>query len=501
MLLLFSAAGAGWAQDAYVRGSLYRVISQADRSGKALGMTAGGKLQMAAPDAADVSQYWTLSELSGSWRIINPFSNRAVRTEGDRVEQGENNGSDEAQLWKTEPAAGGTVLLVPTNRSDMAAAVRPDGSVALLPKAKAAADKAARFRIAEADKAGFDVALTYRIRSVAHPELVLGNGDSGENNARIVGEKADAGNRGQYWTVKMLDLDRRVVENAFYTQHFDDGGDNAAIDYLLQWPAQEGVWNNAQFRFEPVGQDGAWRILSASERKAGKMYALRDGRLRLVPYDAKDREAWFTFEQVEKPKIKSPYWEDETVFAENKEPGAATFLPYATEQEMLADAAYYATPWTVPQSSRYHSLNGTWRFHFVPEPSQRPQDFWQEGFDVSAWDTIPVPSNWEMQGYDRPIYCNVEYPHSNTPPFIKARPGFNDGGKNYGINPVGSYVRTFTLPEGWDARRTYIHFGGIYSAAFVWINGQYVGYTQGSNNVAEFDLTRYLRKGENRLAV
>ncbi len=501
MLLLFSAAGAGWAQDAYVRGSLYRVISQADRSGKALGMTAGGKLQMAAPDAADVSQYWTLSELSGSWRIINPFSNRAVRTEGDRVEQGENNGSDEAQLWKTEPAAGGTVLLVPTNRSDMAAAVRPDGSVALLPKAKAAADKAACFRIAEADKAGFDVALTYRIRSVAHPELVLGNGDSGENNARIVGEKADAGNRGQYWTVKMLDLDRRVVENAFYTQHFDDGGDNAAIDYLLQWPAQEGVWNNAQFRFEPVGQDGAWRILSASERKAGKMYALRDGRLRLVPYDAKDREAWFTFEQVEKPKIKSPYWEDETVFAENKEPGAATFLPYATEQEMLADAAYYATPWTVPQSSRYHSLNGTWRFHFVPEPSQRPQDFWQEGFDVSAWDTIPVPSNWEMQGYDRPIYCNVEYPHSNTPPFIKARPGFNDGGKNYGINPVGSYVRTFTLPEGWDARRTYIHFGGIYSAAFVWINGQYVGYTQGSNNVAEFDLTRYLRKGENRLAV
>ena len=113
MLLLFSAAGAGWAQDAYVRGSLYRVISQADRSGKALGMTAGGKLQMAAPDAADVSQYWTLSELSGSWRIINPFSNRAVRTEGDRVEQGENNGSDEAQLWKTEPAAGGTVLARP----------------------------------------------------------------------------------------------------------------------------------------------------------------------------------------------------------------------------------------------------------------------------------------------------------------------------------------------------------------------------------------------------
>ena len=124
-----------------------------------------------------------------------------------------------------------------------------------------------------------------------------------------------------------------------------------------------------------------------------------------------------------------------------------------------------------------------------------------EDYDVSSWDKIPVPSNWEMQGYDHPIYNNVEYPHSNTPPFINARKGFNDNGKNYGINPVGSYVRFFDLPEGWEARRTFIHFGGIYSAAFVYLNGQYVGYSQGSNNVAEFDLTPYLRTGKNRLAV
>lgn len=94
-----------------------------------------------------------------------------------------------------------------------------------------------------------------------------------------------------------------------------------------------------------------------------------------------------------------------------------------------------------------------------------------------------------MQGYDRPIYANVEYPHANIPPFIDARRGFNDGGKNYGINPVGSYVRTFDLPESWSKQRTFIHFGGIYSAAFVYLNGKYVGYTQGANNVAEFDLT------------
>ena len=195
------------------------------------------------------------------------------------------------------------------------------------------------------------------------------------------------------------------------------------------------------------------------------------------------------------------YWENETIFAENKEPGHATYIPYASEQEMLADKDYYATPWTDVHSSRYQLLNGEWSFQLVPEPSQRPLDFYKEGYDVSGWDKIPVPSNWEMQGYDHPIYNNVEYPHANTPPFINARKGFNDGGKNYGINPVGSYVRFFDLPEGWEARRTFIHFGGIYSAAFVYLNGQYVGYSQGSNNVAEFDLTPYLRTGKNRLAV
>ena len=195
------------------------------------------------------------------------------------------------------------------------------------------------------------------------------------------------------------------------------------------------------------------------------------------------------------------YWENETIFAENKEVGHATYMPYASEQEMLADKEYYATPWTDVHSSRYQLLNGEWAFNLVSEPSQRPLDFYKEDYDVSGWNKIPVPSNWEMQGYDHPIYDNVEYPHANTPPFINARKGFNDGGKNYGINPVGSYVRFFDLPKGWEAHRTFIHFGGIYSAAFVYLNGQYVGYSQGSNNVAEFDLTKYLRPGKNRLAV
>ncbi|MCH5182262.1 MAG: DUF4981 domain-containing protein, partial [Prevotellaceae bacterium] len=338
----------------------------------------------------------------------------------------------------------------------------------------------------------------YRIRSFATGE-VLGNGDSGENNAKIRLEAEDGNDRGQYWNIKMIDLDRRAVENAFYGQNFDDGGDNASIDYLLQWPATAGVWNNAKFVFEPV--DGGKAYLICSAGKPGTMYLPEGGELRLTKKNAADRNAWFRFETTEKPKIKSPYWEDETMFGENKEPGIATYMPYGSEREMLADADYYATPWTVPVNARYLSLNGLWKFNLVSEPALRPLDFFAEGFDASQWDELPVPSNWEMHGYDKPLYCNVEYPHSNTPPYIKARPGYNDGGKNYAINPVGSYLRTFDLPADWDGRRTFVHFGGIYSAAFVWINGHYAGYTQGSNNVSEFDLTKYLRPGRNTLAV
>ena len=496
LIALALSIGTALAQVAFQQGKLYHITTK-DKASQVLTIDQNGALISGALNKENTGQYWKLSELSGSWRIINPVTNQALRVDAVLVELGENNGSDEAQLWKVEGD-----LLIPTNNPGVVLAVAKNGTFTTIPKAQAAQTKGAHFNIRAAEAAGFDDALTYRIRCAAQPKLVLGNGDSGENNARIVAETVGAENRGQFWNIKTIDLFTFAVENAFYGQNFDDGGDNASIDYLLQWPATVGQWNNARFHFVPVpGKADTYVIQSANKGKQQNMYALRGGQLKAVPMDLQDQTAWFTFETVEKPKIQAPYWEDETIFAENKEPAVATYMPYESEQAMLADKAYYKTPWTTPVNNRYLSLNGTWRFHFVSEPSQRPMDFWKEGYDVSAWDTIPVPSNWEMQGYDRPIYANVEYPHSNTPPYIKARPGFNDGGANYGINPVGSYVRTFQIPDNWDGRRTLIHFGGIYSAAFVWLNGQYVGYTQGANNVAEFDLTDFLHKGENTLAV
>ena len=486
-------ATSSFAQTTFAKGKLYHVYASGDKE-NVVTEVKDNAVSLTDYEKGNTAQFWKISELSGSWRIINPITNKALRVNGSQVELGENNGSDEAQLWKYENG-----LLIPTNSPNVAVA-KSKGKLVLISKEKAETHKAAKFRIEESVYAGFDDDLTYHIKWAKNPQIILGNKDTGDNGAKIFGEEIEANNRGQYWHVKTIDTFTFAIENAFYGQYFDDGGSNTEINYLLQWGTTIGEWANAKFRLEPIeGEKGKYIIVS--HNKSDRMYSLQNGQMMLVEKNPADSCAWFTFEQVEKPKIASPKWEDETILAENKERGNATYMPYNNEAEMLADAAYYATPWTEPVNARYQTLNGTWKFNLVSEPSLRPLTFFEEGFDVSAWDEIPVPSNWEMHGYDKPIYNNVEYPHSNTPPFINARPGFNDEGKNYGINPVGSYVRTFEIPENWDGRRTFIHFGGIYSAALVWLNGEYVGYTQGANNVTEFDLTKYLKKGENKLAV
>ena len=337
LFVLFAISGA--AQVQFEKGKLYHIYTQGkkqnvvtEKKGNAVGTTDY--------EERNAAQYWKISELSGSWRIINPLTDHAMRAAGNKVELGENNGSDEAQLWKMEDG-----LLIPTNNPSVAAVKEKDGSISLIAKEKAAQSPAAKFTFEVSDFAGFDDNLTYHIRSAADNSQVLGNGDSGENNARIVAEKEDAENRGQYWSIKTIDLFTFAVENAFYGQNFDDGGGNPSIDYLLQWPAVAGIWNNAKFTFEPVkGEKGTYIIVSKG--KSDKMYTIKNSRMTLTAKDASDKNAWFTFEQVEKPKIESPYWEDETIFAENKEQGNATYMPYENEAAMLADAAYYATPWT-----------------------------------------------------------------------------------------------------------------------------------------------------------
>jgi beta-galactosidase len=137
------------------------------------------------------------------------------------------------------------------------------------------------------------------------------------------------------------------------------------------------------------------------------------------------------------------------------------------------------------------SLNGTWRFHWVPKPADRPMDFYRSEFDTAGWNTIEVPSNVEIQGYGIPIYTNIQYPWGEPDP-----PNIPEDN-----NPVSSYRRTFNVPDSWADRHLLLRFEGVASAFYVWVNGQRVGMSKGSRTDAEFDITPYVKPGENQLAV
>ncbi|BET66969.1 glycoside hydrolase family 2 TIM barrel-domain containing protein [Opitutales bacterium ASA1] len=187
-----------------------------------------------------------------------------------------------------------------------------------------------------------------------------------------------------------------------------------------------------------------------------------------------------------------PDWENEQVFQIGREPARATFVPFdTTENALRGDRT--RSPW-------FLSLDGTWKFHWVPAPEARPLDFHAPEFDDSSWADIPVPSNWEMHGYGTPIYISAGFPFKIDPPRVTATPP-EDWTAFHERNPVGSYRRTFDVPASWDGRRTYLHFAGVQSAFYVWVNGTRVGYSQGSMEPAEFDVTEWVRPGRNHVAV
>ena len=176
-------------------------------------------------------------------------------------------------------------------------------------------------------------------------------------------------------------------------------------------------------------------------------------------------------------------WENPQMIGNNKLKARATSVSYPDP-----DLALKQNP---TESPRYHSLNGTWKFKYVPKISASPENFYQENFSDSNWDDIKVPGNWETQGHGTAIYTNIIYPFKPVnPPLVP-----NDE------NPVGSYRTNFEIPSTWEDQRIILHFGGVSSAFYCWMNGKKVGYSQGSRLPAEFDITDYLNDGENLLAV
>jgi len=176
-------------------------------------------------------------------------------------------------------------------------------------------------------------------------------------------------------------------------------------------------------------------------------------------------------------------WENHHVLQINREPARAYFMPYAKKK-----------------GDSQLSLNGTWRFHWSKTPEGRIADFFKPGFDCSSWDHITVPANWEVNGYGTPIYISAGYPFKIEPPFVTREPK-KDWTTYEERNPTGQYLRTFQLPDGWTSGQTFLRFEGVMSAFYVWINGERVGYSQGSMEASEFNISKYLRPGSNDIAI
>jgi beta-galactosidase len=180
-------------------------------------------------------------------------------------------------------------------------------------------------------------------------------------------------------------------------------------------------------------------------------------------------------------QVKNNDWENPSLYESNKEAPHATFMLFNKAEDVKADD-YSRSPY-------YQLLNGQWKFVYVDKYADRIQDFYRADLDDAQWSNLPVPSNWEMKGFGIPIYTNITYPHPKTPPFIGPD------------NPVGTYRKSFVIPANWDGREVLLHFGSISGCAFVYVNGKKVGMTKAAKSPAEFNITPYLQKGNNLLAV
>lgn len=170
-------------------------------------------------------------------------------------------------------------------------------------------------------------------------------------------------------------------------------------------------------------------------------------------------------------------WENPQVVGINKQPPHAALTPYPDKAAALAGGD--------GDSSLVQSLNGQWRFLYLNSPDEVPLEAYDRAYDTLEWDEITVPGNWTMQGYDKPIYTNVKMPFRPDPPYVPQD------------NPTGVYRRTFEVPEYWLEGEVFVSFGGVESAFYLWVNGERVGYSQGSRLPAEFNITPYVEPGEN----
>ena len=300
-----------------------------------------------------------------------------------------------------------------------------------------------------------------------------------------------------------------------YPLHFKSLGSIYAIDMAGTNGTAPLIWNS-EYNYNNGKDSNAnqeWKIVSAGDdtyylacrpQGASSDYylAVNSDGTGLDKTTSQASATAFGFIKPDNTSFNVSWISDQSKVSDHKEDAHATFIPYASVEQMKADAAHYAEPWQQPDETKaeYINLNGTWKFKYVPGTSSGPgsSEFYASNYDDSGWKNIRVPLSWEMANYGKPVYTNVGYPFQDN------APNANVGWEKYGVtdhNATGFYRRTITIPEKWNDKRVFVHFDGVYSAAVVWVNGKYVGYSQDSNTDAEFDITDFVTTGDNQLSV
>ena len=483
-------------------GDVFRLVNVA--TGKAItnGDIAAHNTYLSVADVNENSkgQEWTFVSLSDKdpfFTLYNDNYGQAIDMTSNpgKLLQWEGTCSDNQAFYvSTINETDGIVQLLCKNDHTYAMQVQDDASLVMV---KGASGESTYFRleyIKNKKVENLPVMGRYFIIREKSSGMALNTRENNANNARIYLDEynENSSNANFVWQL------RRNANGVEYCQFYNPYC-SKAIDVSLGGKNYPLLWDpsysntNQQLQFIPVeGEKGVFRINAKTNTT---WYGMKASGQDLSMANGYNSGSLFELVQVYPDDIPMPnVWEDETFFGENKEGGHATYMPYASVEKMKADERYNL-PWIEPKNAEYLSLNGTWSLNWVETVAERPgkDTFWGDDVDVSSWDKITVPSCLEMNGYGDPLYINVEYAFNNNPPMIEMKSGL--------LNSVASYRRDFDLPADWVNKRLFLHFDGIYGAAFVWMNGKYVGYTQSGNNDAEFDITEHARQGKNNVCV
>lgn len=363
---------------------------------------------------------------------------------------------------------------------------------------------------------------TYYICPAGYPTRCFTVTTSNNDEEITVTTKSDS-NTGQLWITKQGKYSTTYpwhIVNVMSSKALDMAGNNTNV-MPLQWTSENDnneANPNQEWNFDEVdATNHTYKIYAYTQNKTYYLtYDGTDGGKLGRTTDSNSATA-FGFIKVEGStgggttsggtssnhgSFDVSWIKNQSKVSDHKEDAHATFIPYASVEQMKADATHYAEPWQQPDETmaEYINLNGTWKFKYVAGTSSSPgsSEFQAKDYNDNSWGTIHVPLSWEMANYGKPVYTNVGYPFSNNPP------NANSVMSQYGVtdhNATGFYRRNINIPATWKDKRVFVHFDGVYSAAVVWVNGKYVGYSQSSNTDAEFDITGFVETGDNQLSV